>query len=87
MAVPAGTYTLYTIPEADGGTLMINQQTGQGGTTYDADRDLGRTALTRTALDAPVEVFTIAVEETGPRAGLLRLQWDTTSYDVPVVVE
>ncbi len=34
LTVPAGTYTLYTIPEPDGGPLIVNRQTGEGGTTY-----------------------------------------------------
>jgi hypothetical protein len=79
--VPEGEYTLYTIPEEDGGTLMINSQTGQGGTTYDAALDLGRVRLVRRVLDEPVEVFTIAVDETA-KGGILRLQWDRTEYTV-----
>lgn len=87
LRVPPGEYTLYTIPEADGGTLIVNRQTGQGGTTYNADRDLGRVPMTRTTLDEPVETFTIAIEDQGGGRGLLRLQWDRTSYDVPIRVE
>jgi hypothetical protein len=33
--VPAGTYTLYTLPAADSWMLIINKQTGQSGLTYD----------------------------------------------------
>ena len=84
--VPAGDYTLYTIPEEDGGLLIINTQTGQGGTTYHEDRDLGRVSLDRTALDASVELFTIRVEETG-EGGVLKLQWDTTELSVPFTVK
>ena len=75
--VPAGTYTLFSIPEADGGVLIINRQTGQNGQTYDQDRDLGRVPLRARALSDVVEVFTIAVTEENGR-GLLRIQWDGT---------
>ena len=86
LEVPAGEYTLYTIPSEEGGLLLINTQTGQGGTTYDADLDLGRVDLTRTTLDESVEVFTIHVEEI-EEGGVLKLQWGTTELSVPFGVE
>lgn len=77
LRVPAGTYTLFSIPAADGGMLIINRQTGQNGQTYNEDRDLGRVRLVARRLPEVVEVFTIkATEERGH--GLLRLQWDRT---------
>ena len=85
LEVPAGEYTLSTILADDGGTLIINTQTGQGGTTYNQDRDLGRVALTRSSLDETVEVFTIVVEETNA-GGVLKLQWDRTEFSVPFTV-
>ena len=86
LEVPAGEYTLYTIPAEEGGLLLVNTQTGQGGTTYNADLDLGRVALTRTALDKPVELFTILVKETD-EGGVLALQWGQTELSVPFGVE
>lgn len=77
LVVPAGDYTLSTIPEADESTLIINTQTGQGGTSYDPDRDLGRVTLSHAELDESVEIFRIVVEE-APGGGALRLQWDRT---------
>ncbi len=86
LEVPAGEYTLYSIPSEEGGLLLINTQTGQGGTTYNEDLDLGRVDLTRTTLDESVEVFTIRVEETD-EGGVLKLQWDITELSVPFSVE
>ena len=79
--IPAGEYTLFTIPEADGGTLIINKQTGQNGRTYDEARDLGRVALTRSSQSDVTEAFTIRVEEKG-NGGTLKLMWDQTIYSV-----
>jgi hypothetical protein len=73
--VPAGTYTLFSIPEEAGGLLIINRQTGQNGQSYDEARDLGRVRLTARPLPEVVEAFTITVDEENGR-GLLRLQWD-----------
>lgn len=77
LIVPSGTYTLSTIPGADESTLIINTQTGQGGTSYDPDRDLGRVTLSHAELDESVEIFRVVVEE-APGGGALRLQWDRT---------
>ena len=43
--VPAGTYTLYTLPGEKGWKLIINKQTGQWGTQYDQAQDLARVDL------------------------------------------
>lgn len=75
--VPAGTYTLYTIPSQSGWTLIINRQTGQGGTTYDQAMDLARIPMRVDSLAEPVEQFTIAVEPTG-QGGRLALSWERT---------
>jgi hypothetical protein len=85
LAVPAGTYTLFSIPEVAGGVLIVNRQTDQTGTQYDPAQDLGRVPMTPRALPTVVEGFTIAVTEAGGR-GELRLQWDRTEYVVPVSV-
>jgi hypothetical protein len=77
LVVPAGEYTLYSVPEATGGVLIINRQTGQNGQQYDHARDLGRIPLRARALDREVEAFTISVREEDGR-GILALQWDRT---------
>ena len=85
LTVPAGTYTLFTIPEEDGGTLMINKRTGINGQQYDADQDLGHVAMTRSTGGETVEVFTIRVRET-PQGGVLELLWDRDIFSVPFQV-
>ena len=86
LAVPPGEYMLYTIPEADGGTLIVNRQTGQGGTTYNQDQDLGRVPMQILKLPSAVEAFTIGIEDTA-EGGALVLQWDRTAFRVPFTVE
>ena len=86
LRIPAGRYTLFTIPEAEGGTLIINRQTNQTGTSYDETRDLGRVAMRREELGDPVEVFTIDVVE-AEGGGELQLKWDRTGYVIPFQVE
>jgi hypothetical protein len=82
LVVPAGRYTLFSIPERGGGALIVSRQTDQAGTAYDATRDLGRVRLTARPLAEPVEVFTIAANPEGA-GGVLRLQWDRTELVTP----
>jgi hypothetical protein len=82
LVVPAGRYTLFSIPEHDGGLLIINRETGQAGTAHDPAQDLGRVRLATRPLSTPVEVFTIKAETDGG-THLLRLQWDDAERVVP----
>ena len=41
MRVPAGSYTLWTVPRTKGADLIVNKETGQWGTDYDGSKDLG----------------------------------------------
>lgn len=85
LVVPAGTYTLFTVPQEDGGTLMINKRTGINGQQYDPDEDLGHVPMSRTVGDDVVEVFTIRVRETG-EGGVLELLWDRDVFSIPFQV-
>jgi len=86
--VPAGDYTLYSIPEAEGGTLIINRMTGQTGTRYDPSMDEARVELRRDALDENVEVFEIrVVENDAGDGGRIEIRWAETVYFVPFTTE
>ncbi len=76
--IPAGTYTLWTIPNQNGSwKLLFNRQTGQWGTEHDPARDFAQVDLHLSALPSPVERFTISVEPQNG-GGALQLDWDTT---------
>jgi hypothetical protein len=83
--IPAGTYTLWTVPRPDGATLIVNRRTGQWGTHYEPTLDLARVEMARETLAQPVEQFTIAIEPSAD-GRVLRLSWESTSYLVPVSV-
>lgn len=83
--IPAGTYSLWTVPRPDGATLIVNRRTGQWGTHYERTLDLARVEMARETLAQPVEQFTIAIEPSADGC-VLRLSWESTSYLVPVSV-
>ncbi len=78
LAVPKGSYTLSALPDAAGWKLIINKQTGQWGTAYDAAQDLGRVDLRKRTLTSSIDAFTMWLVPSGqpgvPR-GELRFAW------------
>lgn len=76
--VPAGTYTLFTIPDPEQWTLIVNQETGQAGTAHDEEMDLLRVPMEVRRTDEHVERFTIAVEADEEDGVLLRFVWEET---------
>jgi hypothetical protein len=81
LEVPAGTYTLFSIPREDGAALIFNTLTGINGQGYDAEANLGQVEMRREALEQSLERFTIAVRDT-EAGGVLELLWDQTAYRV-----
>jgi len=84
--LPAGKYTLWTLPTPTGAKLIINRETGQWGTDYHADKDFARLDLTTNRLSQPVEQFVIGVAPQGS-GGVLRLAWDDREYLIPFTVK
>ena len=81
--VPAGTYSLYTLPDEKGGAkLIVNKQTGQWGTKYDEAQDLARIDMKKEAVDKAVDQFTIAIERNSAGGATLKLTWENAQYSV-----
>lgn len=83
-AVPAGSYTLFTIPSETGWKLIINKQTGEWGTDYDEKQDLARVDMKVAKNATPTEQFTISLDKTGGSAATLKLAWADTTASVGV---
>lgn len=89
MRVPAGSYSLYTIPQQSGDwTLIINRSISQWGhpSSYTPEveaQELGRATIRTERLDQAVEQFTIRSEPTGAGADIL-LEWERTRARIPV---
>ena len=83
-SVPAGKYTLWTLPAEGTWKLIVNKQTGQWGTDYDQSQDLARVDMQKSQLERPVEQFTINLNKKANDTADLVLQWENTSASVPV---
>ena len=83
----AGTYSLYTIPDKEQWTIILNRSTVQWGDegSYDSVKkdEVGRGTATVYALKEHVEQFTIRPESKGSWAGLL-LEWEKSKVAIPV---
>jgi hypothetical protein len=83
--VPAGNYTLFTIPDKDKWTLIISKKTGEWGTQYPGpSNDLARVEMKVSTLPAPVENFTISFDKSA-NGGTLNVEWETTRASVAIV--
>lgn len=81
----AGTYSLFTIPEKDSWTIIINKDLGLWGSyNYNPRMDeLRFTVPTHTIQGAVYEPFTILVDQRNNKAELILL-WDTVRVVIPI---
>jgi len=87
LTVPAGTYTLFTLPTATTWQLIISKATGEWGIPYPEGQDFGRTPMTGKTLPASQEVMSISFENTKGKTTQLHVKWDTTDQYVSVTAK
>ena len=82
--VPAGSYTIFTVPNADKWTLIINKKTGEWGIPYKYESDeLARIDMKVSKLSSPVENFTISYDKAG-NGCTMNIEWETTRASVDI---
>ena len=84
--LPAGSYSLYTLPGEKKWTLIINKMTGQFHTQYPEDQDLAKLPMTIERLTTPVEQLTIEAVPRPQGGGALQLEWELTRVSAPFAV-
>ena len=87
LKLPAGTYTLWTVPHADRVELVVNTQTGQWGTEYNRARDLGSVPVRAETVADSVEKFTISITPSDAKHGALSMAWGTFRWTAPIVLQ
>ncbi len=82
--VPAGSYTLFTLPQAPGAPwlLILSKKTGEWGIPYPAGDDLGRTPMHGAKLPQTQQSMTISFEHTTKRSTELHVRWENTDESV-----
>lgn len=85
--VPAGTYSLFSIPRAEAWTIILNKETGQWGTEYDPAQDFVRTEVPARTLADTTESFTIRFAKTPDENEVaLVMRWENTEVRLPVQI-
>jgi DUF2911 family protein len=83
-SVPAGSYTIFTVPNADKWTLVISKKTGEWGTDYPGEKeDLARVPMSVSKTSGAVENFTIAFDQKGGSC-TMNIDWENTRASVDV---
>jgi hypothetical protein len=88
LAVPKGDYTLYVnVKNPAAWELVINKQTGQWGTNYDASMDLGRVKMDMREPPSPIEVLRYTIDSSGGNKGTIQLAWENHIAAVAVAAK
>jgi len=83
-SIPAGTYSLFVVPEEKEWTVIINKQTDRWGAySYDDKLDVVRVKVPVKKTDAPLEAFSIMFNPSSTGATML-MGWDNSFAELPV---
>ena len=86
--VPAGSYTLYALPEKGTMTLIISTKTGQWGIPYPGEQDdFARIPMEFNGnTGKETEQFTISFDKQGGSSAVMHLAWENWDASVPIKV-
>jgi hypothetical protein len=86
--VPAGTYSILTIPTPKSWTVIINKDTTMGGNMdkYKQDQDVARFTVTPKAAPSR-ERLTFIFSDVTDDAGNLDLEWEKVRVSIPIKVK
>ena len=79
----AGTYTLFTIPQKDNWSIIINEEVGQWGLSYNEKKNILSVPAPSTHTSDSAEQFKIDFVEQAGGTDMI-LHWDTTQVTVPI---
>ncbi len=84
--IKAGTYSLFSIPDKDKWTVIINSQTDQWGAySYDAQKDVARVEVKPQSLTPELEILNIVFKDSEKTPSLV-IAWDKVQVEVPLEV-
>jgi hypothetical protein len=85
--IPAGRYTLFTLPTPSKWTLIVSKQIGEWGIPYPGEQyDFTRAEMKVSKLPSPLENFTISFDSAGT-ACTMKLDWETTRASIEMAEE
>jgi hypothetical protein len=85
-SVPAGTYSLLTIPTPKSWTIILNKNTGIGGNIeakYKQEEDVARFTVTPTKIPAR-ERLTFIISDASEEGANIDLEWEKVRVSIPI---
>lgn len=88
VALKAGSYVLYTVPNKDEWEVIFNKGLNNWGVDgYKASEDAAKFKVKPTNLSAPVETFSIQLANVTPATADIVVAWEKTQISIPVAAE
>ena len=82
--VPAGSYSLFTIPNKDSWTIILNKEVNEWGAySYDESKDLVRFDVPTQKTDKTIEALAIQFADKDGKPNMM-IAWDDTMVSVPI---
>jgi hypothetical protein len=88
VAVKAGSYALYTIPNKDEWEVILNKGINNWGIDgYQATDDVAKFKVKPMTLPMNIETFTISVANVMPASADIHVMWEKTAVSIPVTAD
>ena len=88
VAVKAGSYVLYTIPNKDEWEVIVNKGINNWGTDgYKADEDVAKFKVKPMTLPMNIETFTMNIANVMPASADIQIMWEKTAISIPVTAD
>ena len=87
LSVPKGDYTLFVYLDSKQWQLIVSKATGEWGLDYNPSRDLGRVKMDMSKPPKPIETYKMTLSSLGANKAKLRLEWENTVAEVPILVK
>lgn len=88
VAVKAGSYVLYTIPNKDEWEVILNKGLNNWGVDgYKAEEDVAKFTVKPMTLPMNVETFTMQIADVMPASANIQIMWEKTAVAIPVTAD
>ena len=88
VAVKAGSYVLYTIPNKDEWEIILNKGINNWGTDgYKAEEDVAKFKVKPMTLPMNIETFTMNIANVMPASADIQIMWEKTAISIPITAD
>lgn len=88
VAVKAGSYVIYTIPNKDEWEVILNKGLNNWGTDgYKAEEDVAKFKVKSMMLPMNIETFTMQIANVMPSSADIQIMWEKTAVAIPVTAD